>query len=201
MDTSGMNKDRGDALGPATGEPSACPACGQMLAATCQVCVACRAPVDFTQVGRPQSEPGMSGVGPEWVLPSLTAPVRFSWGIFFRVLLLWLLAALLTTHLFGVKGAKTILGSAVLLSSLWVFYDAQKKSVPKPLRWGLGTMLFWILFSPWYLSRRRTPQALCRFVEAEAGPVARVFLFILAVFFLLGALLIIFKGRPRGKRE
>jgi hypothetical protein len=51
-----------------------------------------------------------------------------------------------------------------------------------------------VVFFPWYLARRKNPRAVCPFVEAEAGPVARVVLFALAVFFLLSILMGIFKG-------
>jgi hypothetical protein len=183
-----------EALGGTSDEPFACPACGQMLAPSCRVCVACKTPVDFARVKRPQPEMPVARAEP--VVAAAVGPARFSWGIFFGVLSLWLFAAVLTTSLLGPNGSQVVLGSVVLMSSLWVFYDAQKKGVSKPLRWGLGSLLLWLLFFPWYLARRRAPEAPCPPIEAEIGPVTRVLLIILVVFFLLGIVSIIFKGLP-----
>lgn len=194
-----MNPWEADREGPPAGvqapdEAFPCPVCGQMLAPSCRVCVACQTPVDFSQVRKPEPE---IPVAAEEARPAPPVePARFSWGIFFTVFVLWMLAAVVTTQLLGPQGSQVGLGSFVLASSLWVFLDAQKKGVPKPLRWGVGALLLWILVFPWYLSRRRTPQAPCRFIEGEAGPIARALFVILMIFFLLGALLVIFNGAP-----
>ncbi|MGD0923026.1 MAG: hypothetical protein ABSA70_14880 [Terriglobia bacterium] len=83
-----------------------------------------------------------------------------------------------------------------LLSAVWVFQDAHRRRVPKPLRWGLGSLFLWLLFFPWYLARRRVPEAPCPHVEAEIGPVTRVLLFALMVFLLLSMVLVMFTGPP-----
>lgn len=177
-------------------EPFPCPACGQLLAPTCRVCVACQTAIDFSRLTRPEPELIPLSLPAPGPVPAPLGPARFSWRIFFSVLSLWILAALLSTSFLGVEGSQVAMGSIVLGSSLWVFYDAQKNRVPKPLRWGVGSLLLWILVFPWYLARRRTPQAPCPFIEAEAGPVSRVLIAILMIFFILGALLMIFHGPP-----
>jgi hypothetical protein len=172
-------------------EPFACPYCGQMLGPECRVCVACRAPIDPTriQASQPRVEP--AAVEPA---PAPREHVRFPWGLFLILLLARFLAAATINAALGLTKTFLILGSFEILCGAWVFYDATRRHVPKPLRWGLGTALLWIVFFPWYLARRRTPRAVCPFVEAEASPLARVLLFALMVFFLLSILMGIFKG-------
>lgn len=182
-----MNQSTNDAI---LDEPFACPACGQMLAPTIQVCVVCKQPIDRAQIRRPALEPPPVEVHPSPVVPR----ARFSWPIFFVVLVVWLLAAAASQQLLGNAKSQIVLGSVVILTSLWVFLDAERKTVPKPLRWGIGSLLLWIVFFPWYLARRRSPQAPCPFVEGEVGPIARALFFILVTFFLVGAILIIVKG-------
>lgn len=177
-------------------EPFSCPACGQLLAPTCRICVACQTPIDLSRLKQVEPQPlPLPLLVPEYARPPLV-PARFSWRIFFGVLSMWLLAALTSTSVLGPDRSQIAMGSVVFASSLWVFYDAQKNRVPKPLRWGVGSLLLWILVFPWYLARRRTPQAPCPFIEAEAGPVARAIFTVLMVFLLLGALLMIFHGPP-----
>jgi hypothetical protein len=186
----------GGEVGSVNDEPFACPACGQMLAPTCRVCVACKQPVDPTLTQKPQAS--VRELKPELaqVLPPPVEPARFSWMIFLSVLAAWLFAAAVTQQLLGLEISQFVLGGVVILSSVWVFYDAQRKGVAKPLRWGIGVILLWILVFPWYLARRRTPQAPCPFIEGEAGPLARALLFALIVFFLLGIAIMLFKGPP-----
>jgi hypothetical protein len=187
--------DRGEA-GSLNDEPFACPACGQMLAPTCRVCVACKQPVDPTLIQRPQAPVLEPEHAPAQEPPPAVAPARFSWMLFLTVLAAWLLAAAVTQRFLGPEISQFVLGGVVILSSIWVFYDAQRKGVAKPLRWGIGVILLWILVFPWYLARRRTPQAPCPFIEGEAGPLARALLFALIVFFLLGIAIMLFKGPP-----
>jgi hypothetical protein len=194
MDSIEVNKLEDGATGEIPTEPFPCPACGQMLAPSCRVCVACKTPVDFSQI--PKTEPGLPFTPAETPIAHAIEPARFSWQIFFLGFVLYVSAAILTTHFLGENASKYVMGGFVLLSSMWVFFDAQKKGVPKPLRWVLGALLLWIVVFPWYLARRRTPDAPCPFIEGEAGPVTRVLFFILIAFFLIGALLIIFQGPP-----
>jgi hypothetical protein len=181
--------------GAADDEPFACPACGQMLAPTCRVCVACKQPVDPALIRTRPAAPISAPEPPKESLPP-PEPARFSWPIFLSVLAAWLLAALITQQLLGPEISQWVLGSVVILSSAWVFYDAQRKGVAKPLRWGIGVVLLWVVVFPWYLARRRTPKAPCPFIEGEAGPLARTLLFFLMIFFLLGIAIMLFKGPP-----
>jgi hypothetical protein len=175
------------------GEPFACPACGQMLAPTCRVCVACKQPVNPAQIGRleavaPRTEPAA-------VAPRL-ARVPFPWVILLLVFTIWLFTASVAVRLLGPVHSQFAMGGLVILTSTWVFYDARARRVPKPLRWGIGCLLLWIVFFPWYLARRRTPEAVCPFVEAERGPLLRVLLIALFVFFFLSVVLALLKGPP-----
>lgn len=76
-------------------------------------------------------------------------------------------------------------GILPFISSLWVIFDAHQKHVARPLRWGLGTLLMWIVIFPWYLARRRTPQAPCPFVEGFGMPIALVVVLAASVLFIL----------------
>ncbi len=174
-------------------EPFPCPSCGQMLAPTVRVCVACKQTIDPAQITRAQAGPGpfeTHGTQPA------TARVQFPWPLFFVLLAVRLLAAVIAQRHWGLVKAELALGSLELLTGAWVFFDAQQRGVPKPLRWGIGSLFLWILVFPWYLVRRKTPQASCPFVEAEVGPVTRALFIILIVLFLLGAADLILKGPP-----
>lgn len=165
-----------------------------MLAPSCRICVACKQPVEPAQTRRSQAHAATREL--EKPLPR-PEPARFSWQIFLSVLAGWLLAAAITQRLLGPANSQWVLGGLVALSSAWVVYDAREKGVAKPLRWGLGSLLLWIVVFPWYLARRRKPQAPCPFVEAEVSPLGRALLFALMVFFLLSIVIMIFKGPPR----
>lgn len=174
-----------------------CPYCGQMLAASCRVCVACKKPIDPHHIFRPQALP----VEPHTLSEPEPAhapvqPARFSWGIFFAVLGAWFLVALVSQKSLGYEKGQFVLAGIVLLSSLWTFRDAQQKGIPKPFRWGFGCLLLWVIVFPWYLSRRRTPSAPCPFVEAEAGPGVRALLVLFVVLFLLAVVFNVLKGPP-----
>lgn len=174
-------------------EPFVCPACGQLLAPSVRVCVACKAPIDLAQVRRPQRPAETAPAEEEPAAPPIA---RFSWPIFLVVLFDWLLAAAVAVRLLGPDSGQVVMLSLVLLSSVWVFFDAQARRVPKPLRWVLGTLLLWIVFFPWYLSRRRSLRALCPFVEADGGPFVRVIFLALVLSSLIGLFLMILKGPP-----
>jgi hypothetical protein len=167
-------------------EPFPCPACGQMLAASCRFCVACKQPIDPAHIN--------SAIEAQR-LPQLRAPsvpvvgAPFSWTIFFVVLLVWLILAGASEKLLGPTRAQWLMLGVVLVSSLWVLQDAHAKSIAKPFRWAIGSFLLWIVFFPWYLSRRKVPAAPCRLVEAEFSPLVRALLFGLLVLFLFAAAL------------
>ena len=174
-------------------EPFPCPACGQMLAPTCRVCVACKRPVDPTQIARPESV--AAGTEPEAIQPQIER-VPFPWLILLFVLVIWFFTASVVLRFLSPVNSQIAMISLVVLSSIWVFYDARERRVPKPLRWGVGCLLLWIVFFPWYMARRRTPEAACPFIEAERGPLVRALLIALLVFFLVSVLLVVLKGPP-----
>ncbi len=175
-------------------EPFACPACGQMLAPSCRVCVACNQPIDLTRLRKPRSL-----VAPfdfRRNVPA-TTPVRFSWGIFLLVLGFWCIAAIAAQRLLGPIRGRWVMGGTVILSSVWVFYDAQQQGVARPLRWGLGSLLLWIIFFPLYLARRRTPEAPCPFVEGNSRRFTLVLLLIFIISVLVSAVFFVLNGPPR----
>src|SRR6516164_4729191 len=136
-------------------EPFPCPACGQMLGPSCRVCVACKRPINPAEIKRLELpvggtfEPRTPTVQPSsW---------QFSWRIFFIVLVFTVLLAEAAERFLGPVRSALLADSAVLLTSAWVYYDAHNKRVPKPLRWGLGSLLLWIVVFPWYVVRRRNP--------------------------------------------
>jgi hypothetical protein len=172
-------------------EPFACPHCGQMLAASVRVCPSCREAIDPNEVAHPEVVIPIA----EQVVPLPTKEyARFSWSIFFATLGIWLVAALIAQSLLGPEKSQFVLGGLVVLSSWWVFRDAREKNIPTPFRWGLGSVLLWVVIFPWYLARRRAPNAACPFIEGEGGRVARTLLFILLFFFLLSVLMMLLKG-------
>lgn len=172
-------------------EPFACPNCGQMLAPSCRVCPSCRETVDPNDIARP-----------EVVIPIATQVVplpvkeyaQFSWSMFFATLAVWLVVGMVTEGLLGPEKGQFVLLGLVLLSSVWVLHDAREKNIPKPFRWSLGSFLLWIFVFPWYLARRRTPEAECPFIEGEGGRVVRTLLFLLLVFFLISVIMLLLKG-------
>ena len=179
-------RNSGDSQSAFPDEPFPCPACGQMLAASCRVCVACKQPIDPTRINSAIEVQKLPQLGAPPV-PVVGAP--FSWSVFFLVLLAWLILAGAGEKLLGPARAQWFMLSVVLISSLWVLQDAHAKSIAKPLRWAVGSFLLWIVFFPWYLSRRRVPSASCRPVEGEFSPLVRALLFGLLVLFLFAAAL------------
>jgi hypothetical protein len=85
-----------------------------------------------------------------------------------------------------------VLGGVQIVCSFWVFYDALEKRLPRPLRWGMGTLLLWPIIFPWYLARRQRPKQPCPFVEAQASPITRAALLVLLVVFVY----LVFKQAP-----
>lgn len=169
------------------GEAFPCPACGQMLAPTCRVCVACKQPIDPAAIARtPQPAAPADQLRSAEPRPEV---VRYPWPLFFIVLgcsffvgliVVYVMSAGLMTEKqteMAVHGASTLVG-------IWVFYDALRRRIPRPLRWGVGTMLLLAIVLPWYLARRSKPKATVPFVEAEVGPVTRLVLFALLLLVL-----------------
>jgi hypothetical protein len=184
----------GDASVPATGfpaEPFPCPACGQMLGPACRVCVACKQPINPVEIKRPEP---VAGETFERRRPAVQpSSWRFSVPIFLVVLLFWVLLAGAAEKLLTPAWSNSLLGGVVLLTSIWVYYDAHDKLVPKPMRWGLGSLLLWIVVFPWYLARRRDPVARCRFDEAEVSSPTRLLLMVLLFLALLGIVTMVLK--------
>jgi hypothetical protein len=176
-------------------EPFACPHCGQMLAPSVRTCPSCKSAIDPKDIVRPaEAELVVPVVEPVIAPPPAPEYARFSWGIFFVTLGIWLVAGLFTESVLGAEKGQFVLGAVVVLSSLWVFRDARQRNIPKPIRWGLGSFLLWIVIFPWYLARRRVPNAECPFIEGESGKVVRTLLFFLLIFFLLSLLMLLIKG-------
>ncbi len=172
-------------------EPFACPHCGQLLAPSVRICASCKQPIDPSQIARPViSIP----IAEQIIALPQKEQARFSWSIFLGVLCTWFLVAVAFQRLLGYGKSQFALGGVVIISSAWILYDAHKKGIPKGLRWSLGSLFLWILIFPWYLARRRTPEASCPFIEGESGRTARTLLFILFVIFLVGAVMMVIKG-------
>jgi hypothetical protein len=168
-------------------EPFPCPACGQLLAPSCRVCVACQHSIDPAEIRKPAVLPAIETSAQREV-----EPVRFSWRIFLIVFALWVVGATLVQRFMPPLRAQFLLGSVQILCSLWVLFDALQKRLPKPARWGMGTLLLWPIIFPWYLARRSRPSQPCPFIEARVRPATVAVLFILlAVLFY-----VIFKYAP-----
>ena len=178
-------------------EPFQCPACGQLLAPACRVCVACRKPIDFGAIARPQ----------EVVLPATPAPsteprpelVRYPWRIFFAVLGIAILVgfvflALISFGILKLEQAQLAMNGVPTLVGVWVFFDAHRRRIPRPLRWAVGTMMLLAIIFPWYLARRRKPKSAVPFVEAEVGPITRFVLFALLLLILVSLIINITQG-------
>jgi hypothetical protein len=170
-------------------EPFPCPACGQMLGPSCRVCVACKRPIDPLEIKRLEPPAGVTFEPRR--LAAQAPPLRFAWSTFLIVLLLWFVLAAAAERLLGPVRSQWLLGSVVLLTSAWVYYDANSKRVPKPLRWGAGSLLLWIVVFPWYVARRRDPVAPCRF-EVEVAP-TRLLLALFLILVLLGIVTMVLK--------
>ncbi|MGH9327645.1 MAG: hypothetical protein ACRD2B_13320 [Terriglobia bacterium] len=167
---------------PAGTEPFACPNCGQMLAPTCRVCVACHEPVDFAKLAQPEPAPSPPPVEPPLTLAGKT---QFSWRIFLAVLGAYIALVILTKRYMGSAEYEGVLAGVLLVTSAWVFYDAYTKRVPHPFRWGISSLLLWIVVFPWYLSRRRAPEAPCPLMEAQASVFIRALVWFVLIFFIL----------------
>jgi len=173
-------------------EPFPCPACGQMLGASCRVCVACRHAIDPAEIAKPQDV--ATTATPAQAEAAKPAPVRFPWRIFFAVLVISVLLAQVFIELWGLEKAQLAMGGVQTLAGIWVSFDALSRRIPCPWRWGVGSMLLPVIIFPWYLARRRVPASACPFVERQVGPITRFVFLALAIFLLLGAIVYLLHG-------
>jgi hypothetical protein len=168
-------------------EPFPCPACGQLLASSCRVCAACKHTIDPAEIRKPRVLPVVG----EPARAELE-PVRFPWRTFLIVFAIWVPGAMLVQLHMAPPKAQLVLGGIQILCSFWVLFDAFEKHLPRPLRWGMGTLLLWPIIFPWYLARRNRPRQPCPFIEAQVSPITlAVLIIILAVLFYL-----VFKQAP-----
>jgi len=168
-------------------ENFACPNCGQMLAPTCRVCVACKQPIDPALI---QSAAPVAALPPveSRVARSPLLRVPFPWTLFFVLFAARVAVGGLAERRWGLIKVELALAGFEMLCAIWVFYDATRMAVPRPLRWALGSLLLWPIVFPWYLARRRRPQAVCPFVEGAALPI------VILVLVLIGLLYALIKG-------
>lgn len=166
-------------------EPFACPACGQMLASTCRVCVACKQPIDPREIVAASAAHAQEDLPRT---PPAPASVPFPWTLFFVLLAVRIAAGGFGERRFGLIKVELVLAGLEMLCAIWVFYDASRRGLARPLRWALGSLLLWPIVFPWYLARRRSPQARCPFVEGAALPI--VILLLAAI----GILIALIKG-------
>jgi hypothetical protein len=122
--------------------------------------------------------------------------VRYPWIIFLAVLGIGLILVQIFVAIWGEEKGPLVMQAVPVLVGLWVFFDALRQRVPRPLRWALGSMLLLIIIFPWYLARRNKPQSTVPFVEAEVGPVTRFLLIALLIFFLASLIFYIVQGPP-----
>ena len=179
-------------------EPFPCPACGQLLAPSCRVCVACRRTIDPAEIARPR-EVALPVATAPGAMPKPT-PVSYPWRIFFAVLGISFFLAILAEGLVGEQKAQLVMGGIQTLAGVWVFFDALRQRVPRPLRWAVGSMMLPVVIFPWYLARRDKPKSSVAFVEAEVGPVTRFVLFALLVFILASLIFYLVEGPPSTTR-
>ena len=176
-------------------EPFSCPNCGQMLGSDVRVCVACRKPIDPSQIKTAVAAAAQQA--PRFA-PQAQAQVRFPWGVFVVFLVLGSLMTSEGATALGPLRALLVIGAIQVMSSIWVFYDAHQRGLPKPLHWGIGSLFFWLPIFSWYLVRRRQPQSACPLIEAGAGQFLRTLLLIFAVTMFLTVLLSLLLGSARG---
>ncbi|MGH9351939.1 MAG: hypothetical protein ACRD2G_07250 [Terriglobia bacterium] len=170
---------------PDPGDPFECPNCGQLLAPTCRVCVACHYPVDdAARAAPPAPQPVATPLPPE-PIPSLKSRTQFSWRIFLVVLGVYVCIVFLSEKYLSAANYEALLTGVLVGTSLWVLYDAHSKRVPHPFRWGVSSLLLWIVVFPWYLSRRRAPESPCPLMEAQTSVFLRALLGIIVIFLFL----------------
>lgn len=190
------SEDRFDGS-PAPLEPFACPSCGQMLAPSCRVCVACGAPVDPSQARQPApvaAAPVPETPGPE--KQPAGAISHFSWPVFFVCVAAYLLTAVAAERLLKPHEVKWFVGGLLVGCAAWVYVDARVRRVPHPLRWAVGAFLIWIVVFPWYISRRRKPETPCLVMEAQGTAFLRMVVWVIVIFFLFGLISVVLRKPP-----
>lgn len=188
-------------------EPFPCPYCGQMLAPTVRVCVACRHSIHPRDiVVLPATPPPSAAAPPQargprfaWMTPAPPRPgevqrVQFSLPTFLMVLAIALGIATLALKVLGPVKSQYVMPGLVLFSSIWVYLDAYHRKLPKPLQWAIGSLLVWIVVFPWYIARRRLPNAACPLIEMDSRRFFRAILVLLFVGFLFSVLLQYLRG-------
>ncbi|HUY13157.1 MAG TPA: hypothetical protein VMX16_05920 [Terriglobia bacterium] len=149
-------------------EPFPCPNCGQMLGPSVRICAACHESVDISKINVTTSVADQPLTQFTPAASASVEPARFSWRIFVVVLVVWLLAAYAGQRFLNPLHEQFFLAGIVCATSIWVFYDARARNVPHPFRWSIACILFWIVFFPWYLARRKTPAAPCPVMDQGA---------------------------------
>ena len=179
-------------------DPFPCPNCGQMLGSDVRVCVSCRKPIDPSQIKAAEaiytSQPAQS-------TPRTQPQVRFPWSVFVVFLVLGSVMTSEGLTALGFLKAMLVFLAIQILSSIWVFYDANQRGIPKPLHWGIGSLFFWLPIFSWYLVRRRQPQAACPLIEAGGWQFFRTLALIFSVTMLLTVLLRLLLGPARGPTQ
>ena len=173
-------------------EPFPCPACGQLLGPECRVCVSCKKPINPDEIRRHPTVELTAAHPITSQVPRET--VRYPWRILLAVLGAGAMLSILALLLLGDKNGPMAIQALPILAGSWVFFDAFRRRIPRPLRWSMGTMLLLAVIFPWYLARRNKPEASVPFVEAETGRVARVLLLALIFFFLISVIVNILHG-------
>jgi hypothetical protein len=122
-------------------------------------------------------------------------PVRFSWSIFFAVLGVSCLIAIIIQGLLKDQQQMFLaMGGVQALAGTWVFLDARRQGIPRPLRWMMGTLFLPMVIFPWYLARRRKPQSPVPFLEAVST--ARLVIIVMLVFLLVNLIMYVVQGPP-----
>lgn len=125
--------------------------------------------------------------------------MRFPWTLFFALLAARVLViggVVLLRH-WTISKAAALENAVDLLTAIFVYYDAYRNRVSKPLRWALGSLFLWVVFFPWYLARRRTLQTPCPLVESETSPLIRALLFLLLLYLVVAALVVVMHKFPK----
>jgi hypothetical protein len=173
-------------------EPFQCPACGQLLAPACRVCVACKHFIDPAEIRTSAVVlPAAHAASTEPKVPS----VRFSWPIFFAVFGVACIIVFIFQKLWKDQHQVLLAMAGVeALAGFWVYFDARRLGVPRPLRWSMGTLFLPFVIFPWYLTRRRTPELPVPFMEAV--PVTRLLLIAFLFFLLVNLIAYLVQGPP-----